>query len=145
MKKGQELEYVLDSSVIVKWFSSENEESRDRALYLLNLYKNEKVDLYIPELAFYEIANALRYNKNFSEKEVRNILKYLFDLDLFMVNMDENIIDLSLEIAYEDNITAYDAVFIALANVLKIPLITANPGHQKKANKDRKIVLLKDF
>jgi len=139
------LEYVLDSSVIVKWFSSENEESRDRALYLLNLYKNEKVDLYIPELAFYEIANALRYNKNFSEKEVRNILKYLFDLDLFMVNMDENIIDLSLEIAYEDNITAYDAVFIALANVLKIPLITANPGHQKKANKDRKIVLLKDF
>lgn len=139
------MEYVLDSSVIVKWFSSENEESRDRALYLLNLYKNEKVDLYIPELAFYEIANALRYNKNFSEKEVRNILKYLFDLDLFMVNMDENIIDLSLEIAYEDNITAYDAVFIALANVLKIPLITANPGHQKKANKDRKIVLLKDF
>jgi predicted nucleic acid-binding protein len=138
------LEYVLDSSVVVKWFSPHDEEHRSKALSLLNLYKDEKIDLYIPELAICEVSNALRYNKNFSEGEVIDILKFLINLELSIENLTQEIISKSLEISYEDNITVYDAIFIGLSNVLKIPLITANPKHFK-AKTGRNIILLQEF
>jgi predicted nucleic acid-binding protein len=138
------LEYVLDSSVVVKWFSPHDEEHRSKALSLLNLYKDEKIDLYIPELAICEVSNALRYNKNFSEGEVIGILKFLMNLELSIVNLTQDIVSKSLEISYEDNITVYDAIFIGLSNVLKIPLITANPKHFK-VKTGRNIILLQEF
>lgn len=138
------MEYVLDSSVLVKWFSPYDEEHRSKALSLLNLYKEGKIDLYIPELAIYEVSNALRYNKNFNESEVKDILKFLMNLELSTVNLSEDIVNKSLGISYEDNITVYDAIFIALSNVLKIPLITANPKHLK-AKAGRNIILLQEF
>ncbi|MDD5659494.1 MAG: type II toxin-antitoxin system VapC family toxin [Actinomycetota bacterium] len=138
------MEYVLDSSVLVKWFSSYNEGHRDKAMSLLNLYKEGKVDLYIPELAVCEISNALRYNKNFDENEVKTILKFFMNLELTTVNLNEEIIIKSLGISYEDNITVYDAIFIALSSILKIPLITANPKHLK-AKTGRNIILLQEL
>ncbi|MCE5329911.1 type II toxin-antitoxin system VapC family toxin [bacterium] len=138
------MEYVLDSSVLVKWFSPYDEEHRDKALSLLNLYKEGKIDLYIPELAICEISNALRYNKNLNESEVKDILKSFMSLELLTVNLNADIIDKSLGISYEDNITVYDAIFIALSNILKIPLITANPKHLK-VKAGRNIILLHEF
>lgn len=138
------MEYVLDSSVLVKWFSPYNEEHRGKALSLLNLYKEGKIDLYIPELAICEVSNALRYNKNFNESEVKDILKFLMNLELSIVNLSEDIVNKSLGISYENNITVYDAIFIGLSNALKIPLITANPKHLK-VKSGRNIILLQEF
>jgi len=138
------VEYVLDSSVLVKWFSPYDEEHRNKALSILNLYKEGKIDLCIPELAICEVSNALRYNKNFNESEVKDILKFFMNLELIIINLSEDIINNSLGISYEDNITVYDAVFIALSNALKIPLITANPKHLK-AKAGRNIILLQEF
>jgi predicted nucleic acid-binding protein len=138
------LEYVLDSSVLVKWFSPYDEEHRNKALSLLNLYKEGKIDLFIPELAICEVSNALRYNKNFNESEVKDILKFFMNLELSTVNLNEDIVNKSLGISYEDNITVYDAIFIALSNILKIPLITANPKHLK-VKAGRNIILLQEF
>jgi predicted nucleic acid-binding protein len=129
---------------MVKWFSSYDEGHRDKALSLLNLYKEGKVDIYIPELAICEISNALRYNKNFNEIEVRETLKFFMNLELFTITLSKDIIDKSLEISYKEDITVYDAIFIALSNVLKIPLITANPKHIK-AKSGRNIILLQEF
>lgn len=138
------MEYVLDSSVLVKWFSPYDEEHRNKALSILNLYKEGKIDLCIPELAICEVSNALRYNKNFNESEVKDILKFFMNLELVIINLSEDIINNSLGISYEDNITVYDAVFIALSNALKIPLITANPKHLE-AKAGRNIILLQEF
>ena len=138
------MEYVLDSSVLVKWFSPYDEEHRNKALSLLNLYKDQKIDLYIPELAICEVSNALRFNKNFNESEVTDTLKFLMNLELSIVNLTRDILSKSLEVSYEDNITVYDAIFIGLSNVLKIPLITANPKHFK-AKTGRNIILLQEF
>ena len=138
------MEYVLDSSVLVKWFSPYDEEYRNKALSILNLYKEGKIDLCIPELAICEVSNALRYNKNFNESEVKDILKFFMNLELITINLSEDIINNSLGISYEDNITVYDAIFIALSNALKIPLITANPKHLK-AKAGRNIILLQEF
>ena len=138
------MEYVLDSSVIVKWFSFKEEEYVDKAAVILELYKENKIDIFIPELVIYEVSNALRYNKNFSSNEVREIIKYLVNLELNTINLNSHIIDEAIKYAYDDKITVYDAIFLVLSNVFKIPLVSANPKHYKLAE-GRNIILLKDF
>ena len=138
------MEYILDSSVIVKWFSFEEEEYVDKAAVILELYKENKIDILIPELVIYEVSNALRYNKNFSSNEVREIIKYLVNLELNTISLNSHIIDEAIKYAYGNKITVYDAIFLVLSNVFKIPLVSANPKHHK-ITEGRNIVLLKDF
>jgi predicted nucleic acid-binding protein len=138
------MEYVLDSSVIVKWFSFKEEEYIDKAAVILELYKENKIDIFIPELVIYEVSNALRYNENFSSNEVREIIKYLVNLELNTINLNSHIIDEAIKYAYDGKITVYDAIFLVISDVFKIPLVSANPKHHKIAE-GRNIVLLKDF
>ena len=138
------MEYILDSSVIVKWFSSNEEEYVDQALIILEMYEISKINIYIPELTIYEVSNVLRYNKNFSQNEVKEIIKKLINLELNIINLNVHIIDEAIKYAYDDKITVYDAIFLALSRVLKIPLISANPKHHK-ITEGRNIILLKDF
>jgi predicted nucleic acid-binding protein len=130
--------------VIIKWYSHYNEDWRQNALSLLGLYKEGAVSLYVPELAIYEISNALRYNKNLSSSEVRESLGYFFALEISIVSITEHVLKAALDIAYRDNITVYDAVFISVSDYMKMPLVTANPGHQFP-EKHRNIILLKDL
>jgi len=50
---------IVDSSVVVKWLSADNEEYLTQADKLLFEVEKEKVRLYAPELAKYEVTNAL--------------------------------------------------------------------------------------
>lgn len=138
------MEYILDSSVIFKWFSYENEKNVDKALSILDMYRENKLEIIIPELVIYEVSNALRYNNNFSSIETRKIISTLINMELNMIGLSNRVIDSTIRIAYEENITIYDAVFISLSNVMKIPLISANPRHHKLL-KRRNIISLEDF
>ena len=55
-------EFVLDTSVVLKWFSEFGKSDLHRALQLREGLLNGSVLLTVPELLFYEIANALRHN-----------------------------------------------------------------------------------
>jgi len=138
------LEYILESSVIFKWFSYENEKNVDKALSILDMYRENKLEIIIPELVIYEVSNALRYNNNFSSIETRKIISTLINLELNTIGLSSRVIDSTIRIAYEENITIYDAVFISLSNIMKIPLISANPRHHKLL-KRRNIISLEDF
>ena len=138
------MEYILDSSVIFKWFSYENEKNVDKALSILDMYRENKLEIIIPELVIYEVSNALRYNNNFSSIETRKIISTLINMELNMIGLSNRVIDSTIRIAYEENITIYDAVFISLSNIMKIPLISANPRHHKLL-KRRNIISLEDF
>ena len=138
------MEYILDSSVIFKWFSYENEENVDKALSILDMYRENKLEIIIPELVIYEVSNALRFNNNFSSIETRKIISTLINLELNVIGLNIKVIDSAIKIAYEENITIYDAVFISLSKIMKVPLISANPRHHKVL-KGRSVIPLEDF
>ena len=100
------MEYILDSSVIIKWFSHKNEKHVEKALIILELLKEQKVKIFIPELSLYEISNALRFNNNFTRNEVSQILKTIMDLELSILFLNREIIGTALEFAYKESITA---------------------------------------
>ncbi len=60
--------YVLDASVVIKWFSEE--EYTDIAVKLRDHFFKGYNELVVPDLLLYEVSNALRYNPNFDETDV---------------------------------------------------------------------------
>lgn len=124
------IKIVLDTSVAVKWFTKEVNSSVTKR-YLEGL-RQGKYQIVLPELAKYELGNAILKGKNFSFYKARKIFSTFYSLPLIFVKENENQSLLTYKTAQKLNITYYDASFLALAKLQKATLITANPKHQKK-------------
>jgi predicted nucleic acid-binding protein len=70
--------YVLDASVIIKWFSVE--EYTDTAIEIRNKFFKGTYELAAPDLILYEVSNALRFNPKFDEDDVIEAINSLFDV-----------------------------------------------------------------
>lgn len=143
--RGEEMErnpvkaYVLDTSVLVKWFSEASESDMEKALRLRVDHANNKCLIIVPDLLIYELANALRYHGVLSPFEVRESIESLIDLELEIRSLDINILNSALKLAFTYEVTLYDAYFLALAKVTQSPLITADYKFYKKVS-DSKLV-----
>jgi len=115
---------VLDASVAVKWFNVEP--LREKALIIRDKYVNGEIELIAPDLLYYEVANALRYNPRFGIEEVKSALKALEDLSIITYDFDGELREKAVELAYRFGITIYDAAYVALAVIRDASLYTAN-------------------
>lgn len=119
-------EFVLDTSVVLKWFSTFNQNDLDHALQLRQDMLDGSILFIVPELFFYELANALRYNPNFSPKDVNEALHSVFDMGLEVRKVDRKVMEQATTIAFKYNITIYDAYFLALSRKEEKPFMTAD-------------------
>lgn len=125
--------YVLDASVIIKWYSEE--EFSDKALEIRDNFFKGKYELALPDLAIYEVSNALRFNPNFNEEDVIEAVDSLFDIGISIIVPTSKVVKSSVDIAFKHNITVYDAYYVALANEIGFTLVTADSKlHQKIKN-----------
>jgi predicted nucleic acid-binding protein len=124
--------YVLDASVIVKWFLHEKEADRDRALALRDLHILGRTKIYIPRLALLEVLNAIRFSSKGDEEDGATALEALQDLHLEIKPGDVNVLRKANAIAWAYKTTIYDALYVALAEQVGYPLISAD---EKMINK----------
>ncbi len=140
---------VLDSSVIVKWVSSDNENYLDKANTILKDAEKGKINLIAPELAKYEIGNAL-LKKSLPTEQAYHSLSIIANLPIRYVPETEDLAMETYKMAQEARLsgnpkfTYYDAAFNALAKSESAELITDNPKHQTKI-KGVKVIALKDY
>lgn len=122
---------VVDSSVIVKWLSEQDEKHLKQADTLLADVQDEKVELYSPELAKYEVGNVM-LKKGASLVQTKTGTATIYKLPIQFIREDQELCERTTELAYDHGITYYDASFIALAETLKSILVTDNIKHQGK-------------
>ena len=79
--------FVLDTSVVVKWFSGD-EDDAEHANKLRHQIQEGLCVITIPDLLFYELANALRHNPNFTAEDVRVALDSVFDMEFDIRKVD---------------------------------------------------------
>ena len=115
---------VLDAYVIIKWFTKE--ENRDKAINIRDKYINEEIEIFVPDLILYEITNALRYNPNFDENDVKEALNSLFDLGITIITPTKEILEKAIDIAFSNNTSLYDSTYIALSEIIGFEFITAD-------------------
>ena len=136
-------DFVLDSSVVVKWFCQE--ENTDLALEFRKGHVNGYVNIAFPDLVIYEIANALRYNRKLTEDDVKNSVNSLNDLGVDIIVPTKKITESAISLAFEHDITLYDAYFVALAKELGFEFVTADDKLYNKIKKLKFAKLLKNI
>lgn len=122
---------IIDASVAVKWFLKEN--GSDKALKIREDHILGKTLLIVPNLIFLEITNALRY-KRLDINKIQYINKSLWEFQLKIQEIDEIILDKTIENSVKYNVTIYDALYITLAQIHGTFLITADKELYKIPN-----------
>ena len=117
-------EVVLDSSVVVKWFSQE--QGSDEALQLLDLHVEGSVRLWVVDLAYSEVANALRYNPGFNLDGLVRAVERMCRLHMGTAPVAEALLERAAEIAYKGDVTIYDALPVALAQDMGTVCVTGD-------------------
>lgn len=136
---------ILDSSVIFKWLNLQDEKLVEEAREILKKLQNNKIKIYVPELTKYEVGNAL-WKRKLTLAETIFDLEIFYDFPLEFVSLDLPLSKRTSEIALENNITFYDASFIAVAEKLGANLVTENSKHQRPSIKSKiKIIPLANF
>lgn len=118
--------YVLDTSVIIKWFSSAGEPDLASALRLRDAIIAGNCAVALPDLLFPELASALRYNPNFTGDDVKDAVHSVLDMDFAVFPPGASLMDRAVEIAFDSDVTVYDATFLALAEMEGMQFVTAD-------------------
>ena len=116
---------VVDTSVAFKWFVAYGEQNLGEAVELLQAHRNDEVTLIAPSTVLVEIANTLRY----VVPDPHEALGFLDDFEaMHIVLFDptpQRVSHAALRAA-ETGMGVYDALFLALAEELECPLVSAD-------------------
>lgn len=115
---------VLDASVILKCFLKEQDSPK--ALKLLEAHTSGDMQIAVPELLYYEVANALITKTRLPEEAITKAVRNLLELDLVSYSLGPDEYIRAAQLAVSSNITMYDASYPVLAERLGIDFITAD-------------------
>jgi len=122
---GKTVEFVLDASVMAKWYSV-GEELREEAILLRDFHCSGKIRLLAPSLILYEILNVIWKNKNISEEKFKDLVPTILAIKPETFDLSENQVIRALTIGREYYLPYHDCAYIGLAESLQLPLLTAD-------------------
>lgn len=136
--------YVLDTSVVVKWFHQKQEAHTQKALQILQDLNNRKTVIIVPNIVVVELLNAFVKGKKSKKEEISEALKTFFKLPLIMKEPTLQLMEETNKITQQYNMTSYDALFLALAQVEDCQLISDDTKTHGKIT-DGSVIMLKDY
>jgi len=116
---------VPDTSVIIKWFR-QGEVLAEQALALRADYLDGQIQVSVPSLLVYELANVLRYKNDLTTTQVEEALQSVFDMGLEWAAPSAAMMRRATVIARAADVTVYDAAFAALTESLDATFVTAD-------------------
>jgi len=117
---------VLDSSVVLKWFWSQDEAEVEAARNIYAYALKNNIVLMAPHFLLIEISNVLLRAKKLSRGKTQQVLNSLTEGDILFQSDSE--VDLHKTMYYADryHLSMYDALYLQLAEKYQCPLITAD-------------------
>lgn len=145
MIRATHAEYVLDASVAAKWFVRQEEADREKALALRDLHRRRRCRLALPEFGLLEVLNTIRFSPRAVEADTAEALAALRDLQLQLHPLDWDLLRKATAIGWAYRIALYDAAYVALAERLGFPLLTADEALLKKMRGHSIVLRLRDL
>ncbi|OGK51492.1 hypothetical protein A2966_01390 [Candidatus Roizmanbacteria bacterium RIFCSPLOWO2_01_FULL_41_22] len=136
--------YVLDTSVVIKWYNRKAEKHVNQALSILNDLKENKINIVIPSLLIVELVNVFIKGKQLKASVIQDLTTSFFSLPLIMKEPTSELISQIPAISHQYKLTAYDSLYIAQALNENCQLISGDAqGHGKVT--DGTVLMLKDY
>ncbi len=117
---------VIDASVLIKFYVPEI--LSDKAEELLTKVEQGDVMLLAPDLIYPEVGNILwkkQQMKELTRSEVEEITDAIVSLPL-KIEASKLLLPLAIDIGIAYKITVYDAIYISMARVYEIKMMTAD-------------------
>lgn len=127
--------YVIDASVVFKWFVLENEENFEQSREVFQKLKAGELVLFAPNFLLVEIANILYWKQKFLNEDVELVLKKLINSGINFADCPANNIPDVFKIMSDYKLTAYDSIYLWLAKDRGLKLISV----------DQKLLAVKDY
>lgn len=125
IKEGSRNKYILDTSIIIKWYSPENKDDLDLAMLFYQQVKENQVIIISLDLMVYELLNFFICRLKLPEDKLSKILSEIYDI-LFIINSNKALHEEAYKIANILKNPIYDSSFVALSVKLQYPLFTAD-------------------
>ncbi len=115
-------EVVLDASVVAKWFRDRDEDHVDQARRLRSAYEEGELAVFAPPLLGLELLNVVGRRWHLQARRLTEFAELLVALDFEWTEPELT------AVAHwtAQGLTAYDSTYVALAEQLSTPLITAD-------------------
>ena len=113
-------ELVLDASVVLKWFADEGEAGFPEARTVRDQYEAGGLLVVVPSLMFLEVLNIAGRRWSWGEPQLLDLAGALDDLGFDVAEPELR----SVAAWTARGLTAYDSVYVALAEVRDVHLLT---------------------
>jgi predicted nucleic acid-binding protein len=134
---------VPDASVILKWVLKEEGSDTEIALRIFRDFSSGLIDVLLPSLWFFEVANVLALKT--APLEAARTLYFLADQDFLVTGLSRSGIFKSCELTRRLRVTFYDACYHQLAIQEGACLVTADERYFRKARTLGSIALLRNY
>lgn len=119
---------VIDASVAFKWLipdAAEDDVAAAKALLVEHM--EGRVEIVVPALLYYEVANILLFGRSRPPgNEAAEALSDLFSIPLTIASPTPDGANAALRLASQHGLSYYDASYVALAEELDCVLVTAD-------------------
>lgn len=136
--------FAVDTSVIVKWYNQKNESHTEQAYQILLDLKAEKIEIIICDIAVVELLNVLIKSKSLPTNETKIAIEHFFSLPIIIKEPSQAMLQHTADIMETYNISAYDALFVAIAKEQGYKLISDDAKAHGKIT-DGSVLMLKDY
>ncbi len=124
---------VVDTSVLVKWIKTKDEQLLEEARRLLGQVEAKPIDVHVPALLLYEVGNILLLKTDLDTTGLDQTIEDLEALPFIVAPPATPLLKRAMRVGKQFNLTFYDASFLALAVELDCPLITADGPFYERA------------
>lgn len=131
---------MIDASSATKWFVEEKD--TDKANLLKQAHETGQLRLTAPDLLVYEVTNALNYNPKMAMDDLVQSTRRLLELDLDLIPPQADFTAETARLARKHGISAYDASYISLADIIGTNCVTADEKLYRKLGAKKPLFLL---
>lgn len=117
---------VVDTSVLIKWFKTRDEDLLREARALLKEVEDRPLEVHVPALLLYEVGNILLLKTRLGPAALDDAIERLESLPFVVAPPAVPLLKRAARLGRELTLTFYDASFLALAVELDCPCITAD-------------------
>ncbi len=129
---------VVDASVVLRWFVQQD--GHEQAAHWLHRFVTDPALLIAPDLLRFEVHGALaRLTPKRDPSWARRSFQRFDRIGIRMVSTDAKLFDRALALSAELRIGGYDAVYVAHAEALGVPWLTADRRVLRRLAKDARV------
>lgn len=117
---------VVDTSVLIKWIKTKDEDLLNEARRLLADIERRPLEVHVPALLLYEVGNILLLKTDLDAAGLNDALSNLESLPFTVAPPATPLLRRAARLGRELGLTFYDASFLALAVEMDCPFVTAD-------------------